>query len=270
MQKLIIFMLAALLITNAALAQKKETRNVSSFSELSFGVPGKLYLKQGSTEKVELEGDADILEKIETEVSGGKLSIRLRDQWKKWNWNNHHITAYVTMKNIDGIAVSGSGDIMGEGVFNTNDLALKVSGSGNLTAQANASGVMDIAISGSGNLDIKGKCKSLDSKMSGSGNLSMKLDMQGDSSFKMSGSGKINASGSSDKTSISISGSGTLRGADFATKICKVRISGSGDVEISVKDELETDISGSGSVSYRGDPGKLNSHSAGSGKVRKM
>jgi hypothetical protein len=98
----------------------------------------------------------------------------------------------------------------------------------------------------------------------------MKLDMPGDSSFKMSGSGKINASGSSDKTSISISGSGTLRGADFSTKVCKVKIAGSGDVEIKVKDELETSISGSGSVSYRGDPGKLNSHSSGSGKVRKM
>jgi len=98
----------------------------------------------------------------------------------------------------------------------------------------------------------------------------MKLDMPGNSSFKMAGTGKINASGSSDNTSISISGSGTLRGADFATNICKVKIAGSGDVEISVKDELETAISGSGSVSYRGDPEKLNTHSSGSGKVRKM
>jgi hypothetical protein len=97
MQKYILIMLAALFITSGVIAQKKETRNVSSFSELSFGVPGKLYLKQGNTEKVELEGDADILEKIETEVSGGRLNIRLRDQWKKFNWNNQRITAYVTM-----------------------------------------------------------------------------------------------------------------------------------------------------------------------------
>lgn len=270
MQKIIIAVFAALLITGGALAQKKEKRNVDSFSKLSFGVPGKLYLKQGSTESVELEGEADILEKIETEVSGGRLSIRPRDKWSKFNWGGHRITVYVTMKNIEGVAVSGSGDLIGEGVFNTNDLELKVSGSGNLTAQANASGSMDIGISGSGNLDVKGKCKSLDSRMSGSGNLSMALDIDGDASFGLSGSGKVDASGSSEKSSISISGSGRIHGADFATKICKVKISGSGDVEITVKEELETSISGSGSVSYRGDPSRLNTHSAGSGKVRKM
>jgi hypothetical protein len=58
--------------------------------------------------------------------------------------------------------------------------------------------------------------------------------------------------------------------ADLVTNKCDVRISGSGDVEINVTDELDASISGSGSVLYKGDPKKLNSHSAGSGKVRKM
>jgi hypothetical protein len=41
-------------------------------------------------------------------------------------------------------------------------------------------------------------------------------------------------------------------------------------VEINVKNELDAVISGSGSVSYKGNPNKVNSHSSGSGKVSKM
>jgi hypothetical protein len=129
---------------------------------------------------------------------------------------------------------------------------------------------MDADISGSGNMELKGKCTSLDSNVSGSGRATFALAVGGEASFGISGSGKISASGSSDKVKTSISGSGKLLAADFATKSCNVRISGSGDVEINVKDELDASISGSGSVSYKGDPGRVNSHSSGSGKVRKM
>ena len=269
MQKVIILALAvSLLMTENALSQKKETRNVASFSELSFGVPGKLYLKQGTTEKVELEGDADILEKIETVVTGNQLHIRHKE--KNHSWNGQQITAYVTMKNIEGIGVSGSGDIIGEGIFSSDNIDLKVSGSGNLTVQANASGEMDADISGSGNIDVKGKSKSFDSDMSGSGKLTMSVTVTNDASFNISGSGKISAEGSSETVKVSISGSGKILGADFETKVCNIKIAGSGDIEIGVRDEINADIAGSGHVSYRGNPSKVHSNSAGSGKVRKM
>ncbi|HEX5170907.1 MAG TPA: head GIN domain-containing protein [Cyclobacteriaceae bacterium] len=271
MKNIMIIAFAAILFTaESAFAQKKETRNVGSFSKISFGVPGKLYLRQGNDEKVELEGDADVLERVETIVSGTHLDIRPKGKMINWNWGGKQITAYVTMKNIEGISVSGSGDIVGEGIFNAGDLDLNVSGSGNLTVQANASGNMDADISGSGNLSVKGKGRSLDSSLSGSGTLALSLAVANDVSFNISGSGKIDASGSSQRVKVSISGSGKIRAADFDTKICNIKIAGSGDVEIGVQDELDANISGSGSVTYRGNPGKINSHSAGSGKVRKM
>lgn len=271
MQKIIIPLFAATFFISAgAFAQKKEVRNVESFSKISFGVPGKLYLKQGNTEKVELEGDPDVLEKVETIVSGSHLDIRPKGKMTNWNWGGKQIIAHVTMKNIEGIAVSGSGDIIGEGVFQCSEVDLKVSGSGNLTAQANATGAMEASVSGSGNLDVKGKSKSLRSGLSGSGNLTLALTVANDASFNISGSGKIEAEGSSESVKISISGSGKILGADFNTRICHVKIAGSGDVEMGVQDELDASISGSGSVTYRGNPGKINSHSAGSGKVRKM
>jgi hypothetical protein len=87
---------------------------------------------------------------------------------------------------------------------------------------------------------------------------------------EISGSGKIEASGSAQSIKASISGSGRVNASNLEVDKCTVRISGSGDVEIHVKSELDANISGSGTVSYKGNPSHVNGHSSGSGKVRKM
>ena len=81
---------------------------------------------------------------------------------------------------------------------------------------------------------------------------------------------KIQASGTANEVKTNISGSGKVLAANLETNKCEVRISGSGDVEINVKSELDANISGSGSVSYKGNPSHVNSHASGSGHVRKM
>ena len=52
-----------------------ETRNVESFNKMSFRLPGKLYLKQGASQRVEIEANKDVLKEIETEVEGNKTNI---------------------------------------------------------------------------------------------------------------------------------------------------------------------------------------------------
>src|SRR6267154_575449 len=238
--------LLLLLVSGFTFAQTKETRNVGTFTKIGFRVPGKLILKQGTPQSVVLEGDKDILEKIETDVDGNKLTIGREDKWRwnDWGWRDEkRITVYVTMSNIEGISVSGSGDLVGSGKFSTGDLELKVSGSGSLDIEADAKGEVKADVSGSGDLSVKGSCQSFDSGVSGSGKVNIEA---------------------------TISGSGKVLAADLEVSKCDVRISGSGDVEINVKDALDANISGSGSVSYKGNPSQLNSHASGSGHVRKM
>ena len=116
----------------------------------------------------------------------------------------------------------------------------------------------------------EGHFESFESDVSGSGKVALAATIDGTADFGISGSGKIQASGTADQVKATISGSGRVLAADLQTNRCDVRISGSGDVEINVTNELDANISGSGSVSYRGNPKKINSHSAGSGKVRKI
>jgi hypothetical protein len=271
MKKSIILSLLAVLFVFVANGQNRETRNVASFTKISFRFPGKLYLRQGSPQKVELEGSKDVLQEVETEVEGNKLVIGREGKWSDW-WDNDDkkIIAYVTVPNIDAISVSGSGDVVGENKITASSLNLNVSGSGSLLLDADVSGDVEGDVSGSGDINLKGKCGSFDSDVSGSGKVELAMAIAGTADFSVSGSGKIIASGSSDAVKTNISGSGKVLAANLQTNRCDVRISGSGDVEINVKNELDATISGSGTVSYKGNPNKVNSNASGSGSVRKM
>jgi hypothetical protein len=117
---------------------------------------------------------------------------------------------------------------------------------------------------------VQGNCRSLESRVSGSGKVNYDGAISDRADVNVSGSGRIIASGTARMIKTTISGSGEVRAADLEVEKCEVRISGSGDVQINVKSELDASISGSGSVSYKGSPSQVNSHSSGSGKVRKM
>lgn len=270
-KQLSLLALVLFVCASCSFAQNRETRNVSTFTKISFRVPGKLYLRQGAIQKVEIEGKKDVLKEIDTDVDGGKLVIGKEGSWN-WNWGNDddEVNVYITVKDIEALSVSGSGDLIGETKITSGDLDLNVSGSGSLKIETDASGDLEADVSGSGDIDLKGRCKSFSSDVSGSGKVMMSINISEKADFGVSGSGKIMASGSAQKVKVSISGSGKVLASDLVTNSCEVRISGSGDVEINVKSELDANISGSGTVSYKGNPSKVNSHSSGSGKVSKM
>jgi hypothetical protein len=255
-----------------AAAQTKETRNVDTFTKLSFRFPGKLYLRQGTPQKVELEGSKEALAEAETRVDGDRLIIGKEGKWNwGFNWgDNDKIIAYVTVKDLSAISVSGSGNIIGQTKIISNDLDLSVSGSGDMQIEVEVSGNLEADVSGSGSIDLKGSCQNFDSDISGSGKVMMTNTIKERASFGISGSGKIEASGTAREVKAVLSGSGRVYAANLEVEKCDIRISGSGDVEINVKSELDATISGSGSVSYKGNPSHVNSHASGSGHIRKF
>ena len=269
--KLSLYCLAFIFVSAGAFAQSKETRTVDTFTKISFRLGGNLFLRQGSPQKVELEGKKDVLDKIETEVSSGKLIIGTNRRWSDWNWHdNDDIKVYITVKDIEAISVSGSGDLVAETKLTGGNFDLNVSGSGSFKAEVEASGDIRADVSGSGSIDIKGKCRNFESDISGSGDVALSAAVTERADFGVSGSGKVRASGTAQKVKASLSGSGKVLASNLDTDSCDIHISGSGDVEISVKTTLDANISGSGSVSYKGNPSHVNSHSSGSGSLHKM
>jgi hypothetical protein len=272
MKKFLSLLSIVLFSFTLTVAQTKETRNVETFTKLSFRFPGKLYLRQGTPQKVELEGSKEILAEVETKVDGDKLIIGKEGKWNwGFNWgDNDKIIAYVTVKDLSAISVSGSGDLIGETKIISSDLDLAVSGSGDMQLEVEVSGNLEADVSGSGSIDLKGSCQNFDSDISGSGKVKMASTIKERASFGISGSGKIEASGTAREVKAVLSGSGRVYAANLEVEKCDIRISGSGDVEINVKNELDATISGSGSVTYKGNPSHVNSHASGSGHIRKM
>ena len=119
MKKLISLLLILTIGVGISMGQTKEIRTVGTFTKISFRVPGKLVLRQGAPQKVELEGDKEALAKIETELKGDKLIIGNEERWN-WSWrDNDRIMVYITVKDITGLSVSGSGELITEGKINT-------------------------------------------------------------------------------------------------------------------------------------------------------
>jgi hypothetical protein len=206
---------------------EKETRNVTGFTKVNFGIAGDLYISIGSEFKVVLEGEKSLLDEIETEVSGSKLVI------KNENWHFHSngkVTVYITMPELTGLGVSGSGKAEIKDAIKAEDLDFSVSGSGRILTADLALGKLNVGISGSGDVVIGG-------------------------------------SGEAKNADVSISGSGNYSGETLKIGNADFSISGSGSCKCNVTDNLEASVSGSGTITYSGSP-KIDARVSGSGRVK--
>jgi hypothetical protein len=205
-----------------------EIRPVGTFHSLDFRGHGDLHITQGRDFMVRLEGGRDLLEKYETYVDNGRLVIEMKSWWKLWRAKS--ITAYITMPEVKGLTISGSGTIIGETRITSQRLTLKGSGSGDI--------------------DLEVDVKKLESKISGSGEIRLR--------------------GAAKDHEYQLSGSGDLKGYELATEKSTIKVSGSGKCEVSVSAQLDVRISGSGKVYYRGNPTTVNQKISGSGTIRKV
>jgi len=204
----------------------KETRDLKGFTSVGFGIAGNLYIKIGPRFSVELEGNKGDLREVETVVSGDRLQIK-HQNWR-YNFKNK-VNVYITMPELKGLGVSGSGKAEILDALKGEDLDLSVSGSGNLFTAELAVENLECSISGSGNIRL--------------------------------GGGTVKDAG------VSISGSGNFQGDMVKCETMEVRVSGSGNCTCNVTQSLEAGVSGSGNVTYKGNP-RIDARVSGSGRVR--
>jgi hypothetical protein len=223
-------LLAALLLSSGfSYGQDvKENRKVNDFSRINFGVSGDLFIEFGPDFEVTIEGSRSSVDDVITEVSGGRLTIKHENNFRLRM--NERVTVYVTMPEIEGLGVSGSGKAEIKDVVKGDDLNLSVSGSGRLVITGMDVENLDCGISGSGTINLDGN-------------------------------------GSVGKADISISGSGDYYGEEVEIESLTVGVSGSGKCICNVSESLSASISGSGDVSYSGSP-RVNARVSGSGHVR--
>ncbi len=85
---------------------------------------------------------------------------------------------------------------------------------------------------------------------------------------RISGAGTIDLTGSADNQIIVISGTATITNFGLVSKKCSISISGVGNCQVHVTEELDAIISGIGTVVYDGNPPVVRQTVSGSGTIR--
>jgi len=232
MKKISLTLLAVILFIAATLkasAQTEQTRQVSGFNGIAASASFSIHVKIDGTESLKISADKDIINDIETEVKDGTLKIGMKNSF---SWFRHvgKVDIYVTAKSLSALSNSGSGNIkIDAGELTGNDVTVKISGSGSITATVKSTGL----------------------------------------NAHVSGSGTVNLTGSSNDADVTVSGSGQIRGQNFKALSVKAGISGSGNVYINADKSITAHISGSGSLVYSGNATNIDSSVSGSGRIRK-
>jgi hypothetical protein len=223
----LLIQLAVFLISNP-LSAKEEIRELASFSEISLRISAKVYLEQGEKQSVRIVADSETLEQIITEVKGRTLNIRFPGNNIFKRWDPGKIEIYISVPEVDGLNLSGSGDIISEKI-ETRILELLISGSGNIRIEHLNAERVSATITGSGNIKIEdgGVADELKTRLSGSGNIDTSGFEAQNIDSQTTGSGK---------TSV------------YSNGMIKVRIAGSGNVYYSGNPAIESSIAGSGKV----------------------
>lgn len=189
---------------------KTQTRTVKPFKKISLGIDAKVILVKDSVQSVRIEAYTNLLDAIDTYVSGECLNI----ESKGCISTDKQIIVYVSVTDLEGVEIDGSGNIEGKGNIPVEKIDLTINGSGTINLEMSASSI-DAVINGSGDINLRGSVREFKGEVAGSGNLI------------------------ADK---------------MPSDVCDVEIHGSGNANVFVIRKLEVDIAGSGNVYYKGTP----------------
>ncbi|MBS1487058.1 MAG: DUF2807 domain-containing protein [Bacteroidetes bacterium] len=235
---LIVVSLLLLSAASIAFAQAtKKTLELPEFKSIYVNSNYTVYLKQTNKQEVSVEADPDIFALTKIFVENGVLMInvdRKPDNPNKSIWSKIDdiklkavMKVMVSVKNINELQVNSGGKIVSENSIAADYLSLAVAGSGGM------------------DLDLKGN--NIKTEVSGSGTIALK--------------------GYATANEIYISGSGSLNAFPCELETAKVKVSGSGNCEISVANSLTATVLGSGTIKHKGNTKEVTKKVYGSGSI---
>ena len=205
-------------------------RSVGDYDAIALAGWFDLDLVDGKEGEITLEGESNLLEYIKTEVKDGKLVIKVEKGVNlKPSSWDDGIRITVPVETINSLALSGSGDIVGKKTIKTDKFRTAMSGSGDITLSIEANSV-DAAMSGSGDITLSGNTRDFEAR---------------------------------------ISGSGDIKAYELEADNVDATVSGSADIKVTATKMLKARVSGSGDISYRGNPDKVDTKASGSGDISK-
>ena len=183
---------------------QKRSFDLDDFHSFVIGCSADVELIQGDLQSVEIEGESNIIDLFNKEVSGGTWNI----DTEKCYQTKKGVKVYITMKELKNIKIDGSGDVRSRSAFKTGDFKIEIDGSGDVDLEMDSEDI-EAQIDGSGDVTLIGSCNSMDIDVNGSGDIKAFEMTSGDCNVHINGSGdiKLNVNG---HLSVNTNGSGDV------------------------------------------------------------
>ena len=228
-----------LLILSSAVAQtsKKmvvdgaaQDRNLSGFTSINVSNAFDVYISQGNQDAVGVSAsDESATNNIKTYISGGVLYLSFNQ--KSWgSWKNNKLKAYITVKNLEKLSVSGACNVSFLDPIISDKLLVSISGAS----------------------DIKGPVKVNSLKVGASG------------------ASNISLSGTATDVDFNISGACSIKSLDLVTDNCAVVASGASSVKLTINKFLKANISGASDIRYKGTVSMFNTKTSGASSIKPL
>lgn len=173
--------------------------------------------QQADTFSVIVEGSVETCKEVETRVDGNRLIVNMKDANKTIHFgvfgvnDGSDVTVYVTSPDFLGIELKGSGDFKCVHHLDTDNLDIRLNGSGDITFDDVICDRAKVSLLGSGDVKVKHiEALQSDVELVGSGDISMNFTRSGAVSSTLVGSGDITLRGDVAKYQSNVRGSGDV------------------------------------------------------------
>lgn len=215
-------------ISSYALAST-ETRSLDNFSKISVSSGIKAVLVKGTKNQITIEADDVELDKIETEVSGEKLRVKIEESWWKFNWGKKRkVSVVITYTSeLSGISASAGSNITSDNIISGNNLDINSSSGANLKLEIDAASV-DASASSGAQLNLSGKAAKLD---------------------------------------VDVSSGAGFNGYDLVSDDVEADASSGANARVWASNKIKANASSGGNISYKGSPGSKDVNKSSGGSV---
>jgi len=252
MKRVLLNLLILGLMPVIAFSQTRENRPVAAFSKIEASSVFDITVEKGSSESLAIEADEEALPYVHSEVQDGVLHLYIDNKAYKIEKINL-LKAYIVMKDLDRVTLSGACKFTSEDLFTSNKFECGCSGASSLSVNVNTN-QLDIEMSGAGKILIKAEvADEANLNMSGASKVQGELTA-GNVFFNSSGICSVELTGSATDLNMDVSGASKIMAENFMVKTATIKSSGVSKVRINVSDSLKVDSSGPSSVSYAGSP----------------
>lgn len=189
-------------------------QDLADFTEIDIEAAGPIYLIQGDTHAIQIEGPKSIVENITFEVRNGVLLIKHSDDDWGWVTDRDFPTITITFKNLTRFVFEGGAELV------ANDLHTET---------------LSVVMKGGASLDMMNLNVN-----------SLEMDIRGGTDIEISGMAGIQT--------LKFAGGTNYNAEDLQSSRVSLHIEGAVSATIWVIDTLDLDLNGAYNVKYYGNP----------------